>query len=708
MPVQASLWMERPIGRESGASRDSKAPAPHARPPAPAVDGNARWQRLALRRHDAGAPGLAPPSVYDAISSGGRPLEGRTRRYFEPRLGVDLSSVRVHDDPRAAESARAVSARAYALGADVVFAAGEYRPGTTSGDGLIAHELAHVAQADAATGEPPLRLSDPGEASERAAEGLATDLTSPGGGRARRHVPAAPGVVHRREDTEARRVRELKANYEAAVKQPDWKRAAVLLNGFSDDDIQLRLRKLDLPSLRAISAAAESEMPGWSGRVTAPADKLIAEIERVATLKANYAAAIRKPNPDWKKAAVLLNGFNDADILIRLTLLNTDDLRALDRAAREAMPGWSDRVVLPIARLLAPFASSAPPGDASRSPSAGSFAAPSAEKLAKMSERSRAVWQKFLDTRDAQAREYGAVDYEDYVRNMLVAGGNVLGRRVPASAPVHPLFLDRLEAASAAAESAIGSREFGITGFGGQSNRPGYHAWGLAIDIDSAANPYVINESGEAELDKLVAPVYDRIAKALLHRDSVLTRPASRAEPTKLQGASYDAIAAENDAMVAYFSVLPAPEAPRGQPRLQTPRAMSSVRFAQEDLDKLDRDRVQADYDLLLGRKAVDADGKATVIDDAWRKQSHVTGDFPFAGGGPGLARDPARGFLAIRKEVVEALRGAGFRWGAVDFYSECGDVMHFDDGKAERHKDYVQYGKDHPTSKRQAESADL
>jgi hypothetical protein len=54
--------------------------------------------------------------------------------------------VRVHADATAAASARALNARAYTVGRDVVFAQGQYQPATTGGRQLIAHELAHVVQ----------------------------------------------------------------------------------------------------------------------------------------------------------------------------------------------------------------------------------------------------------------------------------------------------------------------------------------------------------------------------------------------------------------------------------------------------------------------------------------------------------------------------------------------------------------------------------
>gem|GEM_PF-5759799 len=76
----------------------------------------------------------------------GAPLPSEVRSYFEPRFGRDFSQVRLHTDSEAAEGARAVQARAYTLGQNIVFGAGEFLPATTGGQRLIAHELAHVVQ----------------------------------------------------------------------------------------------------------------------------------------------------------------------------------------------------------------------------------------------------------------------------------------------------------------------------------------------------------------------------------------------------------------------------------------------------------------------------------------------------------------------------------------------------------------------------------
>jgi outer membrane protein OmpA-like peptidoglycan-associated protein len=90
--------------------------------------------------------GEAPALVHDVLRSPGQPLDPHARGFFEPRLGFDLSRVRIHADRTASESAQSVDALAYTAGSDVAFAAGHYQPQTDSGRRLIAHELAHVLQ----------------------------------------------------------------------------------------------------------------------------------------------------------------------------------------------------------------------------------------------------------------------------------------------------------------------------------------------------------------------------------------------------------------------------------------------------------------------------------------------------------------------------------------------------------------------------------
>jgi len=76
----------------------------------------------------------------------GEPLAASARSFFEPRLGADLGHVRVHSGPSAARAASAFGARAFTLGPNIYFGRGEYRPSSSAGRHLLAHELTHVFQ----------------------------------------------------------------------------------------------------------------------------------------------------------------------------------------------------------------------------------------------------------------------------------------------------------------------------------------------------------------------------------------------------------------------------------------------------------------------------------------------------------------------------------------------------------------------------------
>jgi hypothetical protein len=98
------------------------------------------------------APGGTAPSTpsfearVNALQGGGAPLPTSARSFFEPRFGHDFSAVRVHTGTAARDAARTIHARAFTVGNDVVFGAGEYSPETPSGRHLLAHELTHVVQ----------------------------------------------------------------------------------------------------------------------------------------------------------------------------------------------------------------------------------------------------------------------------------------------------------------------------------------------------------------------------------------------------------------------------------------------------------------------------------------------------------------------------------------------------------------------------------
>jgi hypothetical protein len=114
---------------------------------------------------------------------------------MERGFGTDLGDVRLHTDPVAARSARALGARAWTLGEHVVL-------GHPAEDGdshhTLAHEIAHVVQQRGAPSGGPLTVSHPADASEQAADtaaqrvaagGRATGLAGTGRRQVARQVP---------------------------------------------------------------------------------------------------------------------------------------------------------------------------------------------------------------------------------------------------------------------------------------------------------------------------------------------------------------------------------------------------------------------------------------------------------------------------------------------------------------------------------------
>lgn len=110
----------------------------------------AAQEEEAVQREMAGARSVTASShlesQFQSLEGRGNSLPPELRGFFEPRFGRDLSSVRIHTDGPASESARQLRARAYTRGNHVVFAAGEYAPHSHEGRQLLAHELTHTIQ----------------------------------------------------------------------------------------------------------------------------------------------------------------------------------------------------------------------------------------------------------------------------------------------------------------------------------------------------------------------------------------------------------------------------------------------------------------------------------------------------------------------------------------------------------------------------------
>jgi hypothetical protein len=175
---------------------------------------------LRLLRESSGA-GVDPDAEGAVAAAGGAgaALPGALQARFEESLGVDLSGVRVHTDAASERAAGAVGARAYAVGNDIHFAAGEYDPGSTGGQYLLAHEVAHTVQhAGGATSarQHKLEVSTPGDALEVDADRAADAMVA---GRSADVIGAGNVEVLHRETDDERRIREAKAGFDLAVQQ---------------------------------------------------------------------------------------------------------------------------------------------------------------------------------------------------------------------------------------------------------------------------------------------------------------------------------------------------------------------------------------------------------------------------------------------------------------------------------------------------------
>lgn len=100
-----------------------------------------------------------PTPALPGIPSGGHALGAEVRRFMEPRFGASFAGVRIHTDDTAARLAGQMQARAFAVGNQIFFGAGQFRPESREGRELIAHELTHTLQQGAGRQPPGIQRS---------------------------------------------------------------------------------------------------------------------------------------------------------------------------------------------------------------------------------------------------------------------------------------------------------------------------------------------------------------------------------------------------------------------------------------------------------------------------------------------------------------------------------------------------------------------
>ena len=180
------------LTQPSSASKTPTTPSPiPAAPARPWNFGNIPIHSPNRTAPPTSQPDTLPPAVAGALRTSGQPLDPTTRRLMERRVGHDFSAVRIHTNAQASAAARSLDAAAIASGQHILFGAGAYRPQDPRGQGLLAHELVHVAQHRKHTAAANRRLlSDRNDAAERQADAMA-NATAP----ASSWSPAAPSSL---------------------------------------------------------------------------------------------------------------------------------------------------------------------------------------------------------------------------------------------------------------------------------------------------------------------------------------------------------------------------------------------------------------------------------------------------------------------------------------------------------------------------------
>lgn len=90
---------------------------------------------------------------------------------MEPSFGADFSGVRIHTDAESLN--RSLNARAFTTGQDIFFSRDSYKPGTSSGRELLAHELTHVVRRNGEKVHRRMAVSPPGDRHEVEADRMA-------------------------------------------------------------------------------------------------------------------------------------------------------------------------------------------------------------------------------------------------------------------------------------------------------------------------------------------------------------------------------------------------------------------------------------------------------------------------------------------------------------------------------------------------------
>jgi hypothetical protein len=213
----------------------------------------------------------------------------------------------------------------------------------------------------------------------------------------------------------------------------------------------------------------------------------------------------------------------------------------------------------------------------------------------------------------------------------------------------------------------------------------GQHSAGAAIDLDPAANPYIVTRNGSVpggeaggemlvDMRKRALAAYDRAVQFVAQSPAAAADVGARRrnESTSSVWARFKAT---SDALEHYFSFA------------INPQEVVITRVAFENADEVDDEEFLA----AIPQEERIALDQATITREQYLRilRDYEHARIPMVIGSPGptpeRTRNPARGFLRLRCEIVTALCDQGLRWGACDLEvgadgsSHNGAMMHFD-----------------------------
>jgi hypothetical protein len=156
-----------------------------------------RSRRSGRRRESSVTP--APALVARALTSPSHHLDQPSRSSLGQSFGHDLGRLRIHEGAEATAAARALGARAFTSGRDIVLGSSVTAAPPAMRRRTLAHEAIHSVQQELASAAAPASLADH-QAAEHEARSIAANVDRPGGGRLPVTAHVAPTIQFDLED----------------------------------------------------------------------------------------------------------------------------------------------------------------------------------------------------------------------------------------------------------------------------------------------------------------------------------------------------------------------------------------------------------------------------------------------------------------------------------------------------------------------------